>query len=117
MRQGDLLEVFRNEQFILDFRLNGFRNLVAYGIVLFDEKVALVRLRKVPNVENGESFKEVIEGRPEVRDLVSVMQRAVSRIGIHPLLGQIDSPRIHNQLSVEIDVARRLLRQKEAERV
>ena len=59
------LEVFRDEQFIFDLCADGFGNLVACGVVLLDDEAALLRLREIPNVEDGKCLEQVFEPGPE----------------------------------------------------
>ena len=61
MLQRRCLEVFRDEQFIYNLLVYGLWNLVAGGVVLLDEKTALLWLCEVPYIEDGKSVEQLFE--------------------------------------------------------
>src|SRR5208282_4091561 len=117
VRQRRGFEVFRDEQFVHNLLVYGLWNLVADGVVLLYKETALLWLREVPDIEDGKSVEQVFEARAKMRILVGDVQRAKSWVSLLPLVRQIDGPRIHDQVAVEIDVCGRFLRQQEPERV
>jgi hypothetical protein len=112
-----IVEVLRDEKFVLYLRVDRFGYLIARCVVLFEQKPALIRLREIPDIKEREGIEAVFKSGAEMRILIRGVQRTVRRISFLPVIRKVDRTGVNKQVPIKEDITFGFLREQKAQGV